>query len=281
MYSLKKTLIVLPILCSTAHAGMAVEGDKINISYGDGGTWSNRDYEQCLTYLYDGSWVDFCEYGYDWQVLSASYVVDGFDDESVTGSTYEGWDWESATLVDTSDGDRMGSEVSFDVEEVAITKTESWAEDGSTITIDIAVTNISPWRLDDVVVMWGIDADQGCGFEGGTCYRTYNDALDPLDEGAQTYVKSSVDEGLTIGLGSCDAISDDVGYQRESSGFPFLSSTFAELSDPDDSYADGQIAWRHRFVDSIGPDESLAASFFVVVADTELEAEEAYRFAMH
>ena len=75
MHSFKKTLMALPILCSTAHAGMAVEGDKINISYGDGGTWSNDDYDQCLTYFYDGSWVDFCQYGYEWQVLSASYVV--------------------------------------------------------------------------------------------------------------------------------------------------------------------------------------------------------------
>ena len=94
----------LAILSPLAVAGMTVEGDRVAVSYGDGGTWTDPDEGACMSMFVSPSWRDFCYAGTPFQSVAFKYDLLGITEVEHVGSTSAGWDWESAVLDDISGG---------------------------------------------------------------------------------------------------------------------------------------------------------------------------------
>ena len=226
----------LAILSPLAIAGMTVEGDRVAVYYGDGGTWTDPDEGACMSMFVSPSWRDFC-YAGTLPVGGVQVRPPRYSEVEHVGSTNAGWDWESAVLDDISGGGMMIAETSWSIGALDVFKRESWSEDGTTIWMNWEVTNSTVATISDLRILWGIDPDQGVGDDGS--YETFIDNIDAHDEGLHTYVEAVANDDLTMGIGMCDILRDEVGSNN------WGTEADITLSDLDGAFVDRTVYWRH------------------------------------
>ena len=100
-------LAAMVFTSSSASAGMVVEGDRVAVTYGDGGTWTDYDESACMSMLVGDSWRDFCWAGTPFQTVAFKYNLLGITDVEHIGSASGGWSWDAASLDDLSGGGTM------------------------------------------------------------------------------------------------------------------------------------------------------------------------------
>ncbi len=196
------TLALALLLSTSGFASQTLTGRVLEINYNSYGLWN--DYggtsEGALTNFSGTGWTDWSYPGTPWQQLTIAWTQDGSAEE-YDGSYYYG-DWTVTREEDLSDSSSMVSVYEWSAGDLDFVKTESWGIRGSTVLIDVEISNRGSADAENIRFSFGVDPDQDYG--SGT-YETYIDSLDLDGDLVNDFVQAvGFYSGWTIGFGACD-----------------------------------------------------------------------------
>ena len=262
-------IFVLPAL-----AGSGLLGDQVILSYNDAGTWNDSAVAHGFQAKLDDAWVEFTYAGYAFQLVGASYTAEGesFDYYSAASA---GQNMVVSNTEDISTDSMLGRSFTFSTANLDITKTESFALDGTVVSVAISLENTGEVELSDVKFIYSLDPDQETAIStDSSYYSTANDTMDLDGDGQSDWAQSAgFESGYTIGIGACTPDVFSLGHYADWSS---NATTTVTLTDDEGALSDSAMGILYHTPIPLAAGETRGFSFIISVAPTAAGAAAAF-----
>jgi MYXO-CTERM domain-containing protein len=255
---------------------MSLEGDYVQISYNDAGTWNHDGLGFSVRADPSEPFVDLTASGNAWHHLSLRYE---FDSVTLNASTNSSSVVSGSWWMDTSEADfsEAGSLVAwFHTPSPLVldfTKEETWAADGRVVQVRFIVENTTlGFDISNLRLNYAVDPDILVSLDDGLA--SFNDTVDLDGDGIDDYaIAAGLDSGWSLLFGACEPVDEDLGHTN------FSTNPDIAFGDYDGVSGDLTQHWRHTEA-LIPPGAIQVFHLLVVFGEDPEEAADNYAAAL-